>query len=132
MGTRADFYIGRGPAAYWIGSIAYDGHPGGAPKPLQGVTDETAFFVAVRTILSDESWGVTWARDGWPWPWKNSNTTDYAYAFDEGRVWGTCFGRGWWPMEQEPEDKEDVPKNIQWPSVDAVAAPAKKTGKPIE
>jgi hypothetical protein len=29
MGTRADFYVGRGPNAEWIGSIAFDGYPDG-------------------------------------------------------------------------------------------------------
>lgn len=29
MGTIADFYVGRGPKAEWIGSIAWDGYPDG-------------------------------------------------------------------------------------------------------
>jgi hypothetical protein len=29
MGTRADFYIGRGTEAEWLGSVAWDGYPGG-------------------------------------------------------------------------------------------------------
>lgn len=28
MGTRADFYVGRGEQAEWLGSIAWDGNPG--------------------------------------------------------------------------------------------------------
>lgn len=31
MGTRADFYVGRGTEAEWIGSIALDGYPDGIP-----------------------------------------------------------------------------------------------------
>lgn len=29
MGTRADFYVGRGESAEWLGSIAWDGYPSG-------------------------------------------------------------------------------------------------------
>lgn len=29
MGTRADFYVGRGKDAEWIGSVAFDGYPDG-------------------------------------------------------------------------------------------------------
>jgi hypothetical protein len=29
MGTRADFYVGRGPDAEWLGSVAMDGYPSG-------------------------------------------------------------------------------------------------------
>jgi len=27
MGTRADFYVGRGETAEWVGSVAWDGYP---------------------------------------------------------------------------------------------------------
>ena len=36
MGTRADFYVGRGDAAEWIGSIAYDGYPFYKPQLPEG------------------------------------------------------------------------------------------------
>jgi hypothetical protein len=29
MGTRADFYVGRGKDAEWLGSVAFDGYPSG-------------------------------------------------------------------------------------------------------
>lgn len=29
MGTRADFYVGKGPNAEWLGSTAMDGYPEG-------------------------------------------------------------------------------------------------------
>ena len=40
MGTRADFYIGRGATAEWIGSIAWDGYPDGIPAPILEATDD--------------------------------------------------------------------------------------------
>jgi hypothetical protein len=48
---------------------------------------------------------ATRPEDGWPWPWEDSRTTDYAYAFDNGKVWASCFGYAWFdPLEEEPED----------------------------
>ena len=33
MGTRADFYIGKGTDAEWLGSIAWNGYPDGIGRP---------------------------------------------------------------------------------------------------
>jgi hypothetical protein len=94
MGTRADFYVGRGKNAEWLGSIAWDGYPDGVPEPLLKKRTEKTYRAAVEAILStDES--ATRPKDGWPWPWDDSHTTDYAYAFDGGRVWGCPFGHYW-------------------------------------
>lgn len=125
MGTRADFYVGRGKSAEWIGSIAWDGYPGGNPEPLVKLHDEKEYRAKVAEILSGPDGGATKPDQGWPWPWENSNTTDYAYAFDGGRVWGTCFGNGWWPADAEPEGSNEAPKDIEWPNMRTdKAAPA--------
>jgi hypothetical protein len=94
MGTRADFYVGRGESAEWLGSIAYDGYPEGEPGGLLKIGDEAKFRKRVATMLTrrDDS---SRPEDGWPWPWEDSRTTDYAYSFHEGEVRVTCFGRGW-------------------------------------
>ena len=34
MGTRADFYVGRGESAEWLGSVAWDGNPRGIDDPV--------------------------------------------------------------------------------------------------
>lgn len=115
MGTRADFYVGRGKQAEWIGSIAWDGYPNGIPKPLLTLTNEAKFRRIVAGLIAVDSSGTS-PSDGWPWPWENSNTTDYAYAFDEGQVWGTCFGHGWWPADDEPEEN-DYDKITDWPEM---------------
>lgn len=123
MGTRADFYVGRGKSAKWVGSIAFDGYPDG----ITPYSEKTENWLGYTQHLSDE-WptnehlfdsiteeqflsrlkrffqyrdDVTLPEEGWPWPWDDSNTTDYSYAFDEGKVWGTCFGRGWWQANKE-------------------------------
>lgn len=54
------------------------------------------FRKRVKAMLEKRD-DATFPADGWPWPWEDSRTTDYAYAFDEtdGKVWASCFGRGW-------------------------------------
>ena len=104
MGTRADFYIGRGPQAEWLGSIAWDGYPNGIPTGVLSATDGTGFRKSVAALLVERKDGTT-PQMGWPWLWDDSSTTDYAYAFDGGQVYASNFGCSWWhATEEEPED----------------------------
>jgi hypothetical protein len=82
MGTRADFYIGKGSKAEWLGSIAWDGMEWAEEKnsPLMKAATETEFRISVERILAKRD-DATRPADGWPWPWKTSNTTDYTYYF---------------------------------------------------
>jgi len=107
MGTRADFYVGRGPEAKWRGSVAWDGYPDGIPDAIKEATSREQFDAALHDFVrTREDWSSP--DHGWPWPWDDSNTTDYAYAFDEGKVWRTCFGHGWLEATaDEPEDDGD-------------------------
>ena len=118
MGTRADFYIGRGEKAEWLGSIALDGYPDGDPEPLLDVSDEAEFRQKVTDLISCGH-GTT-PEQGWPWPWKDSGLTDYAYAFDAGIVWTTPFGRGWFKAEQVrvANEKEEDLKDEDAPEVE--------------
>lgn len=52
MGTRADFYIGRGPDAEWLGSVAWDGYEWDA-EDSDLMTAKTAdeFRAAVAAIV---------------------------------------------------------------------------------
>lgn len=113
MGTRADFYVGRGEDAEWLGSIAWDGYPdgpNGVPSFVQSAPTEGEFRNAVRGFFEGRD-DVSGPDHGWPWPWDDSNTTDYSYAFDEGCVWVTCFGHGWDRYDQyDHEDERDRPK----------------------
>lgn len=94
MGTRSDFYVGRGPGAEWLGSLALDGYPDGRPACLLGETTEAGFRAAVTALLAARP-DATAPGQGWPWPWENSRLTDWAYAFDGGLVWGSRFGGPW-------------------------------------
>lgn len=114
MGTiRADFYVGRGPGAEWLGSIARDGHPDGAPLPLLACRSEREFREAVADIL-DEADDATVPEMGWPWPWDDSRTTDYAYAYDAGAVWTSCYGCEWYDARDRGLDVDQ----LEGPQVD--------------
>ena len=104
MGTRADFYVGRGEKAEWLGSIAWDGYPEGVigregkrNTGLEAATSADEFRSAVAKFLSYRD-DATLPANGWPWPWNDSNTTDYAYAFDGDRMWIT--DRGWTDLRE--------------------------------
>ena len=115
MGTRADFYVGRGSEAEWLGSIAWDGYPDGIDTLVLGATTEEQYRDAVREFLARED--ATRPEMGWPWPWDDSNTTDYAYAFDRDRVWASGFGCEWFRpfVDEEPEDsgRQEFPDMTQ-------------------
>lgn len=117
MGTRADFYIGRGAEAEWLGSIAWDGYPGGIPSHVLEATTPEGFKAALVNFAAErDDW--TNPSEGWPWPWDDSRTTDYAYALDEGKVWGSCFGYGWFDATQpEPDREEDAVKTADFPNM---------------
>lgn len=86
MGTRADFYVGRGETAEWIGSISWDG-----------------YRTAVAAFLAERD-DATLPIELWPWPWENSQTTDYAYAWDDRKVYGAGFGYSWWEVDLTAEN----------------------------
>lgn len=122
MGTRADFYVGRGEKAEWLGSIAWDGYPEGNPQPALGVSSEREYRDAVEAVLTKCADHATRAADGWPWPWEDSRTTDYAYAFDGDRVWVSPFGHEWFDA-RTPAPQEDTPKTAVFPDMTARARP---------
>lgn len=107
MGTRADFYVGRGTQAEWLGSIGMDGYPDGVSGYVLAAKTEDNYRKAVAQFLKERSDGTT-PDMGWPWPWDDSNTTDYAYAFDDGTVYACPFGHGWFvARDEQPEDLPD-------------------------
>lgn len=118
MTTRADFYAGRGPQAEWIGIISCDGYPEsgdtphGVPRRLLDAVDESTFRAEVESLMMRDD--ATRPEQGWPWSWTTSHMTDYAYAFDEGRVWMSNFGLEWQePVYSDEEfgDCQDLDEN---------------------
>jgi hypothetical protein len=102
MGTRADFYVGRGDTAEWIGSITWDGYPHGIDTAVFEASTEDGYRTAVTEFFAPRK-DVTMPNEPWPWPWENSQTTDYAYAFDGGAVHASCFGSAWFTVDPEAE-----------------------------
>lgn len=114
MGTRADFYVGIGEKAEWIGSIAWDGYPSGIPSEIKRAVTSRTFRREVARFLKERE-DATLPKDGWPWPWEDSSTTDYAYAFDKGKVMASCFGDAWFNPSRKQPNKE-FPK-AQFPNM---------------
>jgi len=107
MGTRADFYIGRGPEAEWLGSVGWDGFEWDTPdSDLMRAKTPDEFRAAVAAIREARN-DFTTPDEGWPWPWDNSNTTDYAYVFHEGAVMIPRESVDWLP-------DMSARKNVQW------------------
>lgn len=119
MSTRADFYVGRGPDAEWIGSVSMHGYPGGLedcepeifrnqvfdPGSTGGTLMMTArteadYRAAVAQMGSTRD-DFRGPERGWPWPWDDSSTTDYAYAFDDGQTWATTLQMPWWLIDRD-------------------------------
>ena len=114
MGTRADFYIGIGPTAEWLGSIAWDGYPDGLTIDAP---DEAGFRANVAELAKRADW--TSPEQGWPWPWEDSNTTDYAYAWDGAKVVAAHFGYGWWPVADWASKPPESVKSCDFPDMSA-------------
>lgn len=113
MGTRADFYIGRGVDAEWLGSIAWDGYPSGIDKTLLRAKSDEGYRAALGEFFDGRE-DVTLPAAGWPWPWDDSSTTDYAYAFDGGKVWASSFGHKWFIATRKEPDG-DTPQGAVFP-----------------
>lgn len=132
MGTRVDFYVGRGESAEWLGSYPFDGYPGGV---FDGLGAQALFVEPLPTEQEWRAWVAEWLSDdgragratlpehGWPWPWETSATTDYAYALDEGVIWGSCFGYAWFRVDPTAVDwgeiDDDGPKSAVFPDMSA-------------
>ncbi len=52
MGTRADFYVGRGETAEWLGSIGWDGYPSGIDETVFEAAEEPAYRTAVAAFFA--------------------------------------------------------------------------------
>jgi len=98
MGTRADFYVGVGEGAEWLGSVAWDGYQW-AESPDGGLmaTRSVEEWRQVVSRLLERDDACTPAL-GWPWPWNDSTGTDYAYAWHNGKPLAVQWGEGYeWP-----------------------------------
>ena len=82
MGTRADYYVGTGRKAEWIGSVAWDGDM--VEPSVEKARSEKAYRKAVLAWLETRD-DASFPKDGWPWPWDDSGTSDCAFTFSHGK-----------------------------------------------
>lgn len=112
MGTRADFYIGRGQDAEWLGSVAWDGYEWkDEDSDLMKAKTPDEFRAAVAAIEAERD-DFTTPAEGWPWPWDDSNTTDYAYVLHDGKVTAYRFGREHFTNEAGEIDSRE--ERVDW------------------
>lgn len=105
MGTRADFYAGKGKDAEWLGSIAWDGCD--TSDEIDAAKTEPEYREAVATFLASRD-DATLPDQGWPWPWNNSGTTDCSYWFFDGRCWESLGAPDRYvPRGEMPEDEDE-------------------------
>jgi hypothetical protein len=95
---RADFYIGLGAEAEWLGSMGDGGHPSEVTSVhdlfnLNGDVDdytEDTFRQMVESILDDTPDYVLVSRAStggwWPWGYDTSVGTPFAYAWNNGCI----------------------------------------------
>lgn len=97
MGSRADFYLGRGAKAKWIGSVTYGGYPPceNGRTPIINVCEsksEKQFIQNVKDIIAIKTNIGYNTESGWPWEYDNSRKTDYSYFFSYNLVKCSCYG----------------------------------------
>lgn len=128
MGTRSDFYVGKGKDAKWLGSAAWDGDPYSMEEDgILSPTTEPLFVAAVIKMLEARD-DATNPSQGWPWPWEDSCTTDFAYCFVNDHVEIFDFGHPYqWPrpelsdeeMEKFAEEESNQPK-AEFPNMKSI------------
>ena len=114
MGTRADFYVGKGKDAEWIGSTAWGGYRDGIDEAVLNAHTESDFRSAIEAFFAPRN-DVTRPADGWPWPWNTSKTSDCSYWFFEGRCWDAQGSPDVYVPcdEQQPEWGNDDEEELQ-------------------
>lgn len=117
MGTRADFYIGKGLAAEWIGSTAWDGYRDGIDEPILLAKTPDEFRAAVDVFLFSRD-DATRPDQGWPWPWNDSATSDCSYWHFDGRTWDD-HGGSYAPCDAPEPESTDGLERIEFPDMSA-------------
>jgi hypothetical protein len=116
MGTRADFYVGRGEHSEWLGSVGYDGYPESIPNTIFDARKEEEFRTRVVEFLSQQE-SSTFPSDGWPWPWQSSHLTDFVYAFENIRVFASHFATEWFDPHEPVPNIDELPKVVIFPDM---------------
>lgn len=115
MAAKADFYMGRGGDAEWLGSIEWDGMPEGIPELIRTAVEGEVYRREVKRFLAARP-DCHMPEQGWPWKWNSSRSTNYSYAFEKDRVYACCFGSSWWKaVDPEPDHTTLTSKAAYFP-----------------
>ena len=122
IGTKADYYMGRGPEAEWLGSQRTHGNP-----PHQGLLKfartQEEFRDRVRLRIEQHGDVGTLPEAGWPWQHDDSRGTDYTYAFFGDRVWCSYRGQEWFPADRPEPEHENVQGDVFFPDMTSKRKP---------
>jgi len=132
-GKRADFYVGKGAEAEWIGSIALDGYRDGIDDQILQCTSPEAFRHAVKSFLGERDHATT-PEQGWPWPWNTSATTDCSYWHFGGKTWESISGHFvdcYAPCDQPELDEEEPDYEEQIAALERINYPDMETKKNV-
>lgn len=97
---RADFYVGRGATAEYLGTLQYEGDPVDVEvwELFQSLDEDTYteqdYRQEVADLLSNratDTVGQTPVPE-WPHPYASSDDTPWTYAFDAGTVYIYRYG----------------------------------------
>jgi hypothetical protein len=92
--TRADFYVGTGSNARYLGSVYVDGNK--LPPSVKRARTPERFEKAVAKLIKKTNGSTTW-----PWAWETSATTDYSYWLENEKLYMTVLGVGKRVIEQK-------------------------------
>jgi hypothetical protein len=82
MGIKADFYVGIGPEAEWLGSIFKNGDIWHIPLNILIQVNQIMFEELTLDFLKEHDSVIADRGDKWDHPWADSRLTDYSYIFD--------------------------------------------------
>lgn len=91
---KADFYVGMGPSAEWLGSVSRCGEIWAISNALLLQVNQTMYEEAVIEYIKFCEGVVANHVCEWPWDWMDSRMTDYSYTFipEQNKVFMSMFG----------------------------------------
>jgi len=89
--TKADFYVGYGKSAWWLGSIRKDGMPDRIKDDIIYSVTKAQYERRVKAMLIKKTDSIL-PGDGWPWLWDDSKMTDFSYFYFNEKVHASFMG----------------------------------------
>jgi hypothetical protein len=83
MGSRADFYVGIGNQAEWLGTLLNNGDVWHTPLEIIIQESQIMYEELVIEHLKNNNGIIKDDGGKWPHKWQDSLMTDYSYIFDK-------------------------------------------------